>query len=423
MEKTENRKPVNAGKQKKSTKQLILDAAFSFYRRPWDQEFSMSQLAAKVGISKTAIYRHFKNKEAVLEGMQEHFFDLLFTQLVKIQEKHYSSSDYTRRASDLIVFFAENSQYINYLITRHSQMRDFEKFFYKELSDRGFYSDFRFILEKKGLITELNKYAYIYFYSVSMIYFIKLRERVMAQKKSEGGSTVEEFAEKLVDFLHRGLGEIVNEKFRVEKISSERMAELDYICKISENDLPEENRIFTAFASVIRKSGFSSVTVESIANELNMAKSSLYFYFDNKREMLLSLVSKELSFLEMACTENRAEAKTYSEFIYINMRTALSYFCARPSIFSLCGYLIQSGANKDFESDDCLLESNSGWEVKLNEVFKMFDLGFSVCPEYFTLWTGILTVGLIILRLKHELSEEETDEALKYIFDLAMHGV
>ena len=71
MEKREKLDPAQSGRQKKSTKQLILEAAFSFYRRPWDQEFSMSQLAAKVGISKTAIYRHFKNREAVLEAMKD----------------------------------------------------------------------------------------------------------------------------------------------------------------------------------------------------------------------------------------------------------------------------------------------------------------------------------------------------------------
>lgn len=419
--------------EKKSTKQLILDAAFSFYRRPWVQEFSMSQLAAEVGISKTAIYRHFKNKEAVFEGMKEYFFDILFNQLREIQTRHHDESDYIKRSEDLIVFFASNSQYINYIITQDSQIKDFEKSLYEELFKRGFTSDFNKVLEKKGVNLDSKKYVYIYFYSVSLIYFIKLREKLLGAKNADSAegdkldskksSTLGKFSEKLVDFLNRGLSDIVSAKFPVETISKTRLCELDAICKIKENDLPEENRIFTAFANVIRKSGFNSITIENIANELNMAKSSLYFYFENKQKMLFTLISKELSFLEMACVENRAEAKTYSEFIYINMRTALSYFCARPSIFFLCGYLIQSGANKDFGNDECIVESSSNWEVRLKDVFSRFDLGFPVCPEYFTIWTGILTVGLVVLKLKHGLSEEETNEALKYIFDLAMYGV
>lgn len=424
MEKTEKLNPAQSGRQKKSTKQLILEAAFSFYRRPWDQEFSMSQLASKVGISKTAIYRHFKNREAVLEAMKDYFFDVLFTQLVKIHEKNYQEDIFDKRAEDFIIFFTNNSQYINYIVTQHSEMPNFEKIVNDELQSRGYFSNFEDVAEEKFLKTELKKYTFVYFYSVSIIFFIKLRERILLQNKTEMAvSNVEEFAEKLVGFLHKGLGEVIKERFKIDKISPERMAELDKLCKISESDLPEENRIFTAFASVITKTGLGSVTVESIAKELNMAKSSLYFYFDNKREMLVSLVSKELSFLEMACVENRAEAKTYPEYIYINMKTALSYFCARPSILSLCGYLIQSGSNRDLENGDCIIEVNSGWEVWLREVLKNFDLGFPVCPEFFTLWTGILTVGLIILRLKHEFTEEETDKALKYVFDLVMHGV
>ena len=164
--------------EKKSTKQLILDVAFSFYRRPWVQEFSMSQLAAEVGISKTAIYRHFKNKEGVFEGMKEYFFNILFDQFSEIQNRQHDKSDYIKRSEDLIVFFASNSQYINYIITQDSQIKDFEKSLYEELSKRGFTSDFNKVLEKKGVNLDSKKYVYIYFYSVSLIYFIKLREKL-----------------------------------------------------------------------------------------------------------------------------------------------------------------------------------------------------------------------------------------------------
>lgn len=70
----------------KTTKELILEAAFSFYEKPLYKDFSMSQLAAKVGITKPAIYRHFKNKDAVAAEMKNHFFDLLATNIVEIQK-------------------------------------------------------------------------------------------------------------------------------------------------------------------------------------------------------------------------------------------------------------------------------------------------------------------------------------------------
>ena len=59
----------------KNTKELILETSFSFYKTLTSREFSLNKLAEKVGISKPAIYRHFKNKEEILEKMQEKFFD------------------------------------------------------------------------------------------------------------------------------------------------------------------------------------------------------------------------------------------------------------------------------------------------------------------------------------------------------------
>ena len=59
MTRSENLKP---------TKELILDAAFSFLEQPRYTSFSMNELAEKVGITKPAIYRHFKNKEVLLDN-------------------------------------------------------------------------------------------------------------------------------------------------------------------------------------------------------------------------------------------------------------------------------------------------------------------------------------------------------------------
>ena len=123
--------------QKTSTKQLILDAAFSFYKQPCFKDFSMSQLAAKVGISKTAIYRHFKNKDAVVENMKEQFFDIFYAQLSTIQNKNLDSKTFNEKIIKIISFFAENSQYINYFIILHAQIKDFEKKVCDELRSKG----------------------------------------------------------------------------------------------------------------------------------------------------------------------------------------------------------------------------------------------------------------------------------------------
>ncbi|WP_443738004.1 TetR/AcrR family transcriptional regulator [Treponema sp.] len=402
--------------QKTSTKQLILDAAFSFYKHPCFKDFSMSQLAAKVGISKTAIYRHFKNKDAVVESMKEQFFDILYAQLSTIQNKNLDSKALNEQIIKIISFFAENSQYINYFITLHAQVNDFEKKVCAELRSKGLQNDFdKFYQENKPA-----RYSRIYFCAVTILYFIKLREKAIIY--GEKIDPVGNFSKKMVNFIQKGIVGTIGESSQTSKISKERFAQLDEICKINEEDLPEEDKIFTAFSTVITKYGINNVTVEHIADELNIAKSSLYFYFENKNKMLLHLVAKELSLLGTICEENCAEAKTYTEFIYINMKTEISYFSARPSILSLCGWLLQNGAENSVDNEKEFLGPNNVWETRMTEIAQKVDLGFSVRPEHITIWSGLLPISLTILKIKHEFSDEETNQSLNYMFDFLMYG-
>lgn len=402
--------------QKTSTKQLILDAAFSFYKQPCFKDFSMSQLAAKVGISKTAIYRHFKNKDAVVENMKEQFFDIFYAQLSTIQNKNLDSKTFNEKIIKIISFFAENSQYINYFIILHAQIKDFEKKVCDELRSKGLEDG----IEKFYQKNKPARYSRIYFCAVTILYFIKLREKsIICGKKTD---SIGDFSRKMVNFIQKGIVGTIGESSQTSKISKERFAQLNEICKINEEDLPEEDKIFTAFSTVITKYGINNVTVEHIADELNMAKSSLYFYFENKNKMLLHLVAKEFSLLGTICEENCAEAKTYTEFIYINMKTEISYFSARPSILALCSWLLQNGAEHTVDNEKEILGPNNVWETRMSEIAKKIDLGFSVRPEHITVWSGLLPVSLTILKIKHKFSDEETNQALNYMFDFLMYG-
>ena len=51
---------------KRDTRHKILTKAFFMYEDLGNRKISLSEIAAKVGISKTAIFRHFKNKDALI---------------------------------------------------------------------------------------------------------------------------------------------------------------------------------------------------------------------------------------------------------------------------------------------------------------------------------------------------------------------
>jgi len=411
-------------KEKQSTKDLIINAAFSFFKEPRFQDFSMSQLALKVGVTKTAIYRHFINKEAILAAMERHFFDLLGNRIVEIQksEEEGKPANSTREFEELICFFAETPEYVNFFINKFTNDLNFEETMRTELFARGVKDEFNEFYKKNIKGNAIKRYAHAFYCGTSLLFFIKIREKIECELgvKTSGN----EFAKKIINFVHDGLKNTVskNSILYPVKISKQRMAELDALSTIKKEDLPEENRIFKAFSSVIKKYGMNGVTVEHIASELNMAKSSLYFYFENKNQMIFSLVVKELNLLRTISRENSIEAKNYTEYLYISIRTEISYFMQRESVLSICGWLLQSAGPNDLFKDECETTSDI-WDSKIDASFEDIDLGFPMTSELVTLWLGLQPVSLTILKMKHGLDDEEIIEALKYVFNFVMYGV
>ena len=154
-----------------------------------------------------------------------------------------------------------------------------------------------------------------------------------------------------------------------------------------------------------------------------MAKSSLYFYFDNKNQMIFSLVEKELNLLAMLISENTAEAETYAEHSYITRCTEMNFFLQRKSIIAICGWLLQTSTENNFSQKRDDEEPNNFWEAKISNPIKEIDFGFSFGPKMLTYWYGILPVALVVLSMKHNFSEKKTEDAVRYVFNYVLNGI
>lgn len=405
----------------KSTKILILEAAFSFYENAMSKDFSMSELAQKVGLSKPAIYRHFKNKDAVIESMKTYFFDLVASKINEFNaDKKNPDEDVDKEiVKSIVVFFVENPQLINYFICQVSLDSNFLSLMQSELLKRGTGETFNF---PRSTENEIYARAHDYFIGISILFYIKVREKSL--QKGEEAKDADYFAEHLYDFLKKGFRGFSNpgDDFYPAEISDERFSELDEICEIKSDYLPEEDKILKALASVIKKYTVNGVTIERIAGELGMAKSSLYFYFENKNQMLFSLVKKEISFLAAIGTENTAEAKNLSEYIYITMLTEINFFLIRSSLLSICGWLLQTSTEDSFSEEDDKPEINSFWAKKIGGLMEKIDLGFKTEPDVLKFWIGILPVAVTILKSQNDFDDEKIVKAVKYIFSFVQNG-
>ncbi len=415
-----------AGKNhsEKTTKELILDAAFSFCNEPRFSVFSMSELAAKVGISKPAIYRHFKDKDAVLAAMYEKFVDALASCLQEVHEVIALDTIPVDAVANVVQFFTENPHYVNYMMSSLASQKNFEFMLTQEMEKRGigFLAGFQFEKDntEKIVIKDFTRYVRAIYCGVTIFTFIKGREKRIAQGTKP--QPVEAFSHKLVYFLAHGFAgtcqpdDIVYPK----SISAARFSELDALCAIGDDVLPSENRFFTAFASVIRKYKMTGVTVERIADELGMAKSSLYEYFDNKNEMIRSLIAKELALLDTIIKENTVEAQNLTEYLYILMRTEFSFFSLRASIIPICGWLLMNSADDRLFCD---MEGADMWINRLPNPLPRPDFGMTLTPMELLVWISCLPISLVMQCAERNLQPEALLEALKHMFDFVQNGI
>ena len=412
----------------KSTKELILDAAFSFYEEPVFKDFSMRELAAKVGVSKPAIYRHFDGKEAVIAAMENRVFDTMASYLQNISKDVQSSK---LPLASLIDYFIEHPCYINYFLYQFSSEKNYEKHIFESLFARNVVlaAGYDSLKSYENVISAdaqfLMRQSYV---GTSIFFFVKALEILRKQGKIVG--VPENYAQKLVDFLLAGFNgsTVEGDFFHLAEISPERTAELQKLCSIDESMLPAENRIFVALANVIRKYKPSGVTVERIADELNMAKSSLYEYFENKNQMVKQLVNNEIALFQTIVNENGVEAANFTEYLFILVWTEFEYFSKRPSLIPICGWLLMLN-DKTFEErkqkldeEDCN-ELQNPWESRIPSEVERPDLGVAYLPRGLIHWVGVLPIAFFIQAVDKGWSDEKQREGISILLDFIMNGV
>ena len=413
----------------KSTKELILDSAFSFYENPVFRDFSMRELAAKVGVSKPAIYHHFTNKEAVVAAMEERVFDTMALYLQNVSDDIQTSKLPLAR---LINYFVQNPSYINYLIAQFSSNKSYERRIFDALFSRNvlFSTGYSSIENYEKTIAEhpdcFVKQSYV---GASIFFFVKVTEILL--RRGDISVVPETYVQRLVDFLVSGLLHSTKsgDFFYPSAISDGRKAALQNLCAIGENMLPEENRIFVAFANVIRKFKPSGVTVERIANELNMAKSSLYEYFANKNEMIRQLVDNEIALLQTIISENSVEAQNFTEYMFIMIWTIFEYFSKRPAVIPICGWLLMMNdsslaeSEKKYKSGDVRGGLDNRWAQRIPERVERPDLGVPFSARILVHWLGCLPIALLIQSAGKGWSDEKQREGISILLDFIVNGI
>ena len=103
--------------QKASRKQQILQSLAVMLERGAGEKITTAKLAATVGVSEAALYRHFPSKARMFEGLIEFIEETLFTRINKILREEIGYIDRCQKLLTLLLTFSAKNPGISRLLT------------------------------------------------------------------------------------------------------------------------------------------------------------------------------------------------------------------------------------------------------------------------------------------------------------------
>lgn len=348
--------------------QLIIDTAFKVWGDNFFYTTSLSSLANAMGMTKPAIYRYFKNKDALLQAMKDDFILKYRTLLAESGSSGNMTldeliADYTEIP---VKFFAENYHYYRFFVLILLNMnQDIELLFNEMKGDReNFLSPV--LLQEFGFseIESLSISGFVLSVGGFLLNQHLFTKKTFIKKETDQMVKTIRYISRYGLAGHSERNELINYK------------EVEIISKIDKKDVLPFNKIFTAVAEVIADKGIWNTTVDAIAEHLDMSKSSLYFYFDNKEQMIKDVIGSERERLNELILERIVKFESYEEQLYCIFYVMSSYFLLKPSIFTIMNWLRYQLLTRSIEPVDHKLEKFSEYINLLTNTSSFNPVGF-----------------------------------------------
>ena len=404
--------------RQENTKEKILECAFELFKKPRFSDISLSEIAAKVGISKTAIFRHYKNKNELLETMRQRFFEALAEMFESFEniEKPYNQKGVQSVINCVFDFNEKRPNYLPYYLQTSFTDELLAEGVNLIMLDNGI----RYFSEElfKDTSNFLPKNLVSSFFEQTILFFMW-----MGQKEKCSNLDVfdrEAYKACLAKLIYSGLGK------KKIPISPERKKELDQICKVEFANDEKSNRFLNAFVKLVQESGSSRITVEKIAEAVGMAKSSVYAFFANKRDYFVNMLCQETERANQIIKDRCMLAKNSDEALYIIMRTQANYFALRPQVIMLHGYFIfqedtLSETELEFFRKKALGIFNEGTAKEI--LPSAFNFPVSENSILYLKWISELTVGYMLMGTKHKFAPGWLDFYVWSVFEMIECGI
>jgi AcrR family transcriptional regulator len=314
-------------------KSEIVDAAFRVWGRNFYRKTSLSQLAGELGVSKPALYRHFKNKQALSAAMTERFFDDFAAAIREdfknaLQAKDADDGLFTIIRS-IAGFFARNVQALLFsLINIYDRNLD-SSTIADNLESRG---------ADMGIIQTIVEKKYSGEPAMIRLIFATLtfltahfHKKNKSMENPPDNEEVQDITFLVCKTVKNGLGFSAG-KATLDFDKLEAMIE-----GMPLNAEPEP--FFKAIAEAVAEAGPWDVSMDMVAKKLGFSKSSLYVHFKNRKDMLRRLFASEFKRIIDFAKQGIKLSDDTTQQLYLGIYSITVYLRLRPEILIAMGWI------------------------------------------------------------------------------------
>lgn len=314
------------------TNEAILEAALKVWAKDFYQTTSLQSVARALRVTKPALYRHFRSKDALLAAMRQSYYDrLALCNRLSVCAEAVEGGDVCANGGgnerevqislSIAEFFLRNKDYFIFLIM-HLFSIDGETGFKSELAKRGI----TLANNQNGEYPALEQLISVS--SLFMIcYFYKQKER--AKKESYKEDYIENYLKEIEDKARRGLDLWKDE---IKNIDYKKLEDAASCCPVREVNDDTREKIIGAVLSSLAEAGTAHISMEMVARKTGISKSSLYSHFKNKSEMIKESIETEFERVIFHAREcSRLSVLSY-ERLYLAITGIKYYLKAKPAV-------------------------------------------------------------------------------------------
>jgi len=309
------------------TKKEILEAAYKVWGREFYLDTSLSHVARELKVCKPALYRHFLNKNALLEAMTRHFFDDFAGFIQADYDKAMKTED---KSEGVFIFIRSITEYyarnVNYFIFSMTVLNDHKLDSFnmmEELCIRGIDMEYFYTsIKKEYALDPVVMWLLFATLTCYIAYFHNMADSLSNPPDEEAISKIIDIISAIIG---KGLGYTGTEiKFvNFEELENSILGRVNTI---------DDDPLLKAVAGAVAEAGPWQASMEQVARRSGLSKSSLYSHFKNKQDMLRQLFKTEsMRIIDFAQSQIK-QSEIPQEQLYLGIFSIAEYLRSKPDI-------------------------------------------------------------------------------------------